>query len=98
MIGKEDDKMNIEIEDPGKLISDGSSISSSAAEFQNEIRTIYGIIDDLKNSWTGESATRYTQNVESFRAEFENFAKIMGEFGELINAVGTDYQNLESEL
>ena len=90
--------MNIEIQDPAKLMSDGSQISAKAAEFQTEISTIYGIIDDLKNSWTGESATRYTQNVESFRADFEKFAKIMGDFGELINSVGTDYQNLESEL
>lgn len=90
--------MNIEIQDPGRLISDGNSISSKATEFQSEISTIYRIIDDLKNSWTGEAASRYTQNVESFRADFEKFAQIMGEFGELINAVGTDYQNLESEL
>ncbi len=90
--------MNIEIQDPARLISDGSSISTKASEFQNEVSTIYRIVDDLKNSWTGEAATRYTQNIESFREDFEKFAKIIGEFGALINAVGTDYQNLESEL
>lgn len=90
--------MNIQIQDPDKLISDGEQISTKAQEFQNEINNIYKIIDDLKNSWTGQSASRYTQNAESFKEDFQTLAKALGEFGSLINAVGTDYRNLENEL
>lgn len=90
--------MNIEIQDPGRLISDGNEISSKAADFQKEITNIYSIVDDLKNSWTGESASRYTQSIESFKSDLETLARMLGEFGNLINAIGTDYQNLESEL
>jgi len=90
--------MDINIQDPGKLISDGGAISEAATQFQNEVTKIYGIVDDLKRSWVGQSASRFTDGIESFRSDFENFAKIVGQFGELISAVGTDYQNLENEL
>ena len=90
--------MDIQIQDPGKLVNDGGAISESATQFQGEITKIYGIIDDLKNSWVGQSASRFTEGVESYRTDFENFAKAIGQFGELISAVGTDYQNLENEL
>ncbi len=90
--------MDISINDPGKLVSDGSQISESATEFKKEIQTIYGVIDDLKRSWVGESSSRFTNGVESFRADFEDFANKIEQFGQLINAIGTDYQNLESEL
>lgn len=90
--------MNIEIQDPSRLINDGNSISTKAQDFQTEINTIYGIVDDLKNSWTGDSASRYTQNIESFKEDLVNLAKALEQFGELISAVGTDYQTLESEM
>ena len=90
--------MNISIQDPQKLINDGGSISETATQFQNEISRIYSVVDDLKASWTGESAKRYTDGIESYRADLEEFAKLIGQFGELISAVGTDYQKLESEL
>lgn len=90
--------MNINIQDPGKLITDGGSLSEAAGQFGAEVKKIYGVIDDLKNSWVGESSSRFTSNVESFRADFEKFAEVIGQFGELVSAVGTDYQKLESEL
>lgn len=90
--------MNISIQDPGKLINDGGSISATAEQFKNEITKIYQVVDDLKASWTGDSARRYTDGIESFKPELEEFAKLIGQFGELISAVGTDYQKLESEL
>lgn len=90
--------MNISIQDPAKLISDGGSISATAEQFKSEITKIYQVVDDLKASWTGDSARRYTDGIESFKSELEEFAKIIGQFGELISAVGTDYLKLESEL
>ena len=47
--------MDIQIQDPGKLVNDGGAISESATQFQGEVTKIYGIIDDLKNSWVGQS-------------------------------------------
>lgn len=90
--------MDIQIQDPGRLISDGGEMSAAAQQFQQEVTKIYGIIDDLKRSWAGQSAQRFTEGVESYRTDFENFAKAIGQFGELISAVGQDYQHLEEEL
>ena len=50
--------MDINVNDAVKLIKDGESIIETATEFEKEIANIYTTIDDLKNSWTGESATR----------------------------------------
>ena len=69
--------MNISIQDPAKLISDGGSISATAEQFKNEITKIYQVIDDLKRSWTGDSAKRYTDGIEEFRPQLEEFAKLI---------------------
>lgn len=88
----------ISIQDPDKLVKDGNSIADESKKLQEEITKIYSVIDDLKQSWVGDSSKRFTTNIESFKEDLEKFAKVVGEFGELISAVGTDYQNLEKEL
>lgn len=90
--------MDINIQDPFQLANDGVEISSQAAIFNEEITRIYGIIDDLKRSWVGQSSTRFTDGVESYRDDFVKFANLISQFGELINAVGRDYQSLEENL
>ena len=90
--------MDINIQDPGRLVTDGNEISVVGNQFKQEVEKIYGIIDDLKRSWAGQSAQRFTEGVEGYRTDFETFAKAIGQFGELISAVGQDYQNLENEL
>lgn len=89
---------NISINDIGRLINDGSEISATAIEFSKEINNIYSIVDQLKMSWTGESAKRYTDNIESFKQDFIDFATKLNQYGELINTVGRDYDKLENEI
>lgn len=90
--------MNIDIQDPNKLVSDGNEMSEQARQFKEEVKRIYEITDDLKNSWVGESSKRFTDNIEKYRADFEAFGDAIGKFGSLISSVGQDYINLENEL
>ena len=80
--------MNIDIQDPNQLVSDGNEISEQARQFKEEVKRIYEITDDLKNSWVGEK----------YRSDFEAFGDAIGKFGSLISSVGQDYINLENEL
>ena len=51
--------------DPGQAISYGNQIVSNAETYNAEIKKIYGIVDDLKATWTGSAAQRFTDNIES---------------------------------
>lgn len=75
-----------------------SPLKVSATEFEKEIANIYTTIDDLKNSWTGESATRYTQEIEKYKSDFVSLAKTLKQHGALAKAAGTDYNELENSI
>lgn len=90
--------MDITVNDAVKLIRDGESIIETSTEFEKEIANIYTTIDDLKNSWTGESATRYTQEIEKYKSDFESLAKTLKQHGALAKAAGTDYNELENSI
>ena len=84
--------------DPEQAISYGSQIINNASSYNAEIRKIYEIVGDLKTTWTGSAAQRFTDNIDSFKADYEQFGKLINEFGELLVAIGKDYKNLEENL
>ncbi len=84
--------------DPEQAISYGNQIIQNSTSYNNEIKNIYNRVNDLKQTWQGSAAQRFTDNIESFRADYEKFGKLINEFGELLVAIGKDYKNLEENL
>ncbi len=88
----------LDIQDIAKLIDDGDRLSNTGNDFSSEITKIYDYVEELAKIWTGTSAERYVNDINSFKEEFEEFAKLINEHGNLINAIGKDYKNLEENL
>lgn len=84
--------------EPRELINNGKEIVSESVSYKDEINKIYSIIDELAGAWSGQAASKFTSDIREFKDDFENFGKLIGEFGELLVAVGTDYQRLEENL
>ncbi len=84
--------------DPEQAISYGNQVIRNAASYNDEIKKIYGIVEDLKKTWTGSAAQRFTDSIDSFKADYEKFGKLINDFGELLVSVGKDYKDLEENL
>lgn len=84
--------------DPEQAIACGNQIVQNASTYNTEIKKIYSIVGDLKQTWTGSAAQRFTDNIESFKADYEKFGQLINDFGELLTAIGKDYKNLEENL
>ena len=84
--------------DPEQAISYGNQIIRNASSYNDEIKKVYDIVGDLKKTWTGSAAQRFTDNIDSFRADYEKFGKLINDFGELLVSIGKDYKDLEENL
>ena len=80
---------------PEEAINYGNQIIQNASTYNSEI---YSIVGDLKTNWTGSAAQRFTDNIESFKADYQKFGQLINDFGELLLAIGKDYKNLEENL
>ncbi len=89
--------VNVQI-DPELAKNYGNNIVSSADEYGSQIKQIYEIVDDLKQTWSGQAASRFTDNIESFRADFESLQKYLSQVGDLLIDISNDYIKLENEL
>ena len=88
-------KINI---DPEQAINYGNEIVQHASTYNTEVNRIYSIVGDLKSTWTGSAAQRFTDNIESFKEDYEKFGRLINDFGELLVAIGKDYKDLEENL
>ena len=84
--------------DPEQAISYGNQIIQNSSSYNSEIKKIYNIVNDLKQTWQGSAAQRFVDNIESFKDDYEKFGKLINDFGELLVAIGKDYKNLEENL
>ena len=84
--------------EPQDAITYGGKIMTSASDFKTQVSKIYEIVDELKNTWSGTAASRFTSDIESYRSDYEKFGQLMNDFGALIEALGKDYPSLEDNL
>lgn len=84
--------------DPQLAINYGNQIIQNANSYNKEISNIYEIVDVLKTTWTGTAAQRFVDEIDSFKGEYKKFGQLIDDFGDLLVAIGKDYQKLEDEL
>ncbi len=84
--------------DPERTKSIGEQITTLATEYNREINTIYSIVDDLKNVWTGTAAQRFTDNIKNFESDYKKFGVLLQQIGELLSTTGNEYSKLEDSL
>ncbi len=89
---------NITVRDPQGLAEAGEKIIDTSNNFKTEIDNIYNTVDELKRTWTGDAAKRYTDEIEKFKEDLYTFEKLINGHGQLVNRVGREYTKLEEEL
>lgn len=84
--------------DPERTKSIGDEITTIAGRYNKEINTIYSIVDDLRNVWTGTAAQRFTDNIKKFENDYKKFGVLLQQIGELLSTTGNEYSKLEDSL
>ena len=82
--------------DYDKIIDCGNQLSSLSADYISQIDELYRIVDELKESWLGDRATRYTNDLESFREMYKTFGSQMNHVSEVYTLAGTNYKAADS--
>lgn len=84
--------------DPEATILCGKDINTKGLAYNDEVKKIYEIVDDLKVAWTGTAAKRFVDDIESFRKDYERFGQLIIEVGGIFTTVGRQYKDLEDNL
>ena len=82
--------------DYDKIIECGNQLAELSTEYNNQIEELYRIVDELKSSWLGDRATRYTNAIESDREVYKAFGAKMNHVAGVYTLAGTNYKAVDS--
>ena len=82
--------------DYDKIIDCGNQLANLSTDYIAQIDELYRIVDELKNSWLGDRATRYTNDIESFRESYKAFGAQMNHVASVYTLAGTNYKAADS--
>ena len=83
---------------PELLSQYGKQISGLAADYKSEINAIYKTIDDLNNSWHGDSANLFNNTVKGFEADLKSLGTKIEEMGNDLVAIANTYSNFNDMI
>lgn len=90
---------NFQLEiDPSKIIKLGEDMISRGSEYNKEIESIYSTVNTLAKSWKGSSSTQFVKKLTDVQEKYEDFGKLINEFGAFIQEIGIAYDKAEKDL
>ena len=88
---------NISI-NPELLAQYGRQIAGLATDYTSEINAIYKTIDDLNNSWHGDTANSFNSTVKEFEGELKNLGAKIEEMGNDLVAIAGTYSSFNDMI
>lgn len=83
---------------PELLSQYGRQIAGLATDYTSEINAIYKTIDDLNNSWHGDSARGFNDAVKGFEGELKGLGSKIEEMGNDLVAIAGTYTDFNEMI
>ena len=90
--------MNNTSVNPELLSQYGRQIAGLATDYNAEINSIYKTIDELNNSWHGDTAALFNSAVKGFEGELKSLGTKIEELGEDLVAVAGTYSSFNDMI
>ena len=81
-----------------QMNTDAKDISSAAADYLASVKTLYGAVEELSNSWKGTDNTEYANKVNSYKDEIDALGKIVNNYATFLNRAAASLQELQGEI
>lgn len=76
----------------------GSEVISIAQEYQNNVKRIYQIIDNISSNWSGVDSQQYVAKTNEHRPNIEALGTAIKEYGELVTLAGKNFEAAQEQL
>ena len=83
---------------PELLSQYGRQILGLSTDYTSEINAIYKTIDDLNNSWHGDTANSFNNTVKEFEAELKNLGAKIEEMANDLISISNTYSSFNEMI
>ena len=84
--------------DPAVLTSTAGKVDAQAAEYRKEFAQLYSEVDAMQAAWQGADNVAFTNQIKTFKPDFEKMAKLMDEYSQFLKQAASTYQKTQDEI
>ena len=82
---------------PAQLNSTAAQVDSATAEYRKLYNKLYSDVDAMKAAWQGVDNQTFTSQIEGFRQDFEQMAKLMDEYSVFLKQAAKTYTQAQDD-
>lgn len=89
----------------GQIIVETSRLDSTAAQvtrlaesYESEYISLFGTVQDMRNAWSGEDNTSFTNQIEGFRDDFQRMTQLMRDYADYLRRSASAYRETQSNV
>jgi WXG100 family type VII secretion target len=83
---------------PAELSRASAQIQAQAAEYRKLYNMLYGDVGAMKAAWQGKDNLAFTTQIEGFREDFEQMAKLMDQYAQFLKSAAQTYQQAQDDV
>ena len=83
--------------DPAQLTSTAARVDSAAAEYRKLYNKLYSDVGAMKAAWQGVDNQAFTTQIEGFKQDFEEMAKLMDQYSAFLKQSAKTYQQAQDD-
>lgn len=82
---------------PAQLNSTAAQVDSAAAEYRKLYNKLFSDVSAMKAAWQGVDNQAFTTQIEGFRQDFEEMAKLMDQYSAFLKQAAKTYQQAQDD-
>ena len=84
--------------DPAVLTSTATKVDAQSAEYRKEYAQLYTEVDAMQAAWQGADNVAFTNQIKTFKPDFEKMAKLMDDYSQFLKQAADTYQKTQDEI
>ena len=84
--------------DPAVLTTTASKVDTQASEYRKEFAQLYREVDAMQSAWKGADNVAFTNQIKTFKPDFEKMAKLMDQYSIFLKKAAETYQKTQDEI
>jgi len=83
---------------PEELRVAGRNLVSDADNYLAEVKGMYGVVDNLRNSWKGTDNQQFCQTLYGYKSNIEALGQVIGNYGIFLQETGNSLEKLQADV
>ncbi len=83
---------------PDEIRNGGKNLVNDADSYLADVKAMYGVIDNLRNTWKGTDNQQFCQTLYGYKENIDALGQVIGNYGVFLQETGNSLEKLQADV